>query len=73
VGVPWLGHTDGTCNYCLAGRENLCDRPFFTGFTRDGGYASAVIADARYAFPLGEAGEDVGRGGLGSLTYNYLG
>jgi propanol-preferring alcohol dehydrogenase len=59
VGVPWLGHTDGTCNYCLTGRENLCDRPLFTGFTRDGGYASAVIADARYSFPLGEAGEDV--------------
>jgi D-arabinose 1-dehydrogenase-like Zn-dependent alcohol dehydrogenase len=32
VGVPWLGHTDGTCNYCLTGRENLCDRPLFTGF-----------------------------------------
>ena len=59
VGVPWLGHTDGTCHYCLTGRENLCDRPIFTGFTRDGGYAGAVIADARYSFPLGEAGEDV--------------
>lgn len=59
VGVPWLGHTDGTCRYCLAGQENLCDRPLFTGFTRDGGYASAVIADARYSFPLSEAGEDV--------------
>jgi propanol-preferring alcohol dehydrogenase len=57
--IPWLGHTDGTCEYCLAGRENLCDRPLFTGFTRDGGYAGAVIADARYSFPLGEAGEDV--------------
>ena len=59
VGVPWLGHTDGTCSYCLAGQENLCDRPLFTGFTRDGGYADAVIADARYSFPLGEAGDDV--------------
>jgi alcohol dehydrogenase, propanol-preferring len=59
VGVPWLGHTDGTCSYCLTGRENLCDRPLFTGFTRDGGYAGAVIADARYSFPLGEAGDDV--------------
>ena len=59
VGVPWLGHTDGTCHYCLTGRENLCDRPIFTGFTRDGGYAGAVIADARYSFPLGEAGDDV--------------
>jgi len=59
VGVSWLGHTDGTCSYCLAGQENLCDRPLFTGFTRDGGYAGAVIADARYSFPLGEAGDDV--------------
>jgi len=59
VGVPWLGHTDGTCHYCLTGRENLCDRPIFTGFTRDGGYAGAVIADARYSFPLGDAGDDV--------------
>ncbi|HEY3731429.1 MAG TPA: zinc-dependent alcohol dehydrogenase family protein [Steroidobacteraceae bacterium] len=59
VGVPWLGHTCGVCCYCLAGRENLCDRPLFTGYTRDGGYATAVIADARYAFPLGEQGEDV--------------
>jgi propanol-preferring alcohol dehydrogenase len=46
------------CSYCIAGRENLCDRPFFTGYTRDGGFASATIADARYAFPLGEVGSD---------------
>jgi len=60
VGVPWLGYTCGICPYCLAGRENLCDRPLFTGYTRDGGYATATIADARYAFPLGEVGDDVG-------------
>lgn len=59
VGVPWLGHTCGLCPYCLEGRENLCDRPVFTGFTRDGGFATSTIADARYAFPLGEAGSDV--------------
>lgn len=59
VGVPWLGHTCGTCPYCRGGRENLCDRPLFTGYTRDGGFASAVIADARYAFSLGETGDDV--------------
>jgi propanol-preferring alcohol dehydrogenase len=59
VGIPWLGHTDGTCRYCLMDRENLCDRALFTGFTRDGGYATAAIADARFAFPLGEAGNDV--------------
>jgi propanol-preferring alcohol dehydrogenase len=59
VGIPWLGHTDGTCPYCLMHRENLCDHPLFTGFTRDGGYATAAIADARFAFPLGETGSDV--------------
>jgi propanol-preferring alcohol dehydrogenase len=59
VGIPWLGHTDGTCPYCLMQRENLCDHPLFTGFTRDGGYATATIADARFAFPLGEAGDPV--------------
>jgi propanol-preferring alcohol dehydrogenase len=59
VGIPWLGHTDGTCPYCLMHRENLCDHPLFTGFTRDGGYATAAIADARFAFPLGEVGSDV--------------
>jgi propanol-preferring alcohol dehydrogenase len=59
IGVPWLGHTDGVCPYCVAGRENLCDNPLFTGFTRDGGFATAAIADARFALPLGETGEDV--------------
>jgi propanol-preferring alcohol dehydrogenase len=59
VGVPWLGHTCGVCSYCRAQRENLCDDPLFTGYTRDGGFATAVVADARFAFPLGEAGEDV--------------
>jgi alcohol dehydrogenase, propanol-preferring len=59
VGIPWLGHTCRVCSYCLVGRENLCDRPLFTGYTRDGGFATAAIVDARYAFPLGEAGSDV--------------
>ncbi|MCZ8546249.1 zinc-dependent alcohol dehydrogenase family protein [Mesorhizobium qingshengii] len=52
VGVPWLGHTCGHCPYCAAGSENLCDQPDFTGYTRDGGFASHVIADARFAFDL---------------------
>jgi propanol-preferring alcohol dehydrogenase len=59
VGIPWLGHTCGVCPYCLEHRENLCDHPLFTGYTRDGGFATSVIADARYAFPLGEMGNDV--------------
>ena len=58
VGVPWLGHTCGVCRYCRDGRENLCDRPLFTGYTRDGGYATHTLADARYAFPLPEHMED---------------
>lgn len=58
VGLPWLGHTCGVCPYCTSHRENLCDRPLFHGYTRDGGYATATIADARFAFPLGEQGSD---------------
>ena len=59
VGVPWLGFTCGECFYCRADKENLCDRPQFTGYTRDGGFASHLVADARYCFPLGEEGDDV--------------
>jgi alcohol dehydrogenase, propanol-preferring len=59
VGVPWLGGTDGVCPYCRAGRENLCDRPVFTGYTRDGGYATHTLADARFCFPVPEAAEPV--------------
>ena len=59
VGIPWLGHTCGVCPYCVEHRENLCDKPLFTGYTRDGGFATSVIADARFAFPLGEVGSDV--------------
>lgn len=57
VGIPWLGHTCGVCDYCRDGRENLCDAPEFTGCTRDGGYATHAIANARYAFALGDAGD----------------
>ncbi|HTH28409.1 MAG TPA: zinc-dependent alcohol dehydrogenase family protein [Sphingobium sp.] len=59
VGVPWLGHSCGTCPYCREGRENLCDRPQFTGATRDGGYATHVVADAAYCFRLPDAFSDV--------------
>ncbi|ARQ12521.1 alcohol dehydrogenase 1 (plasmid) [Rhizobium etli] len=52
VGVPWLGHACGSCSFCRAGEENLCDRPQFTGYTRDGGFATHVVADADYAFAL---------------------
>jgi alcohol dehydrogenase, propanol-preferring len=58
VGVPWLGFTDGTCAYCRAGQENLCDDPRFTGYQIDGGYAAYTVADARYAFKLPEGYSD---------------
>ncbi len=54
VGVAWLGHADGNCSYCRSGRENLCDAPLFTGYTRDGGFATHAIAEADFAFPLDE-------------------
>jgi propanol-preferring alcohol dehydrogenase len=52
VGVPWLGHTCGSCAYCVCWQENLCDSPVFTGYTRDGGFATHVVADAAFAFDL---------------------
>ena len=58
VGIPWLGHTCGVCPYCKMQQENLCDHPIFTGYTRDGGFATATVADARFAFPLGDTGSD---------------
>lgn len=59
VGIPWLGHTCGCCSYCQSGDENLCDRPLFTGYTRDGGFASHVVADAHYVFSLEGHGDPV--------------
>jgi propanol-preferring alcohol dehydrogenase len=59
VGLPWLGWACGTCGYCREGRENLCPRAAFTGWTRPGGYAEAVVADGRFVFPLPEGTDDV--------------
>jgi alcohol dehydrogenase, propanol-preferring len=59
VGVPWLGYTDGSCRYCLAGRENLCDNARFTGYQRDGGYAGYAAADHRFCFPIPEGYPDL--------------
>lgn len=59
VGVPWLGHTCGHCPYCRAGAENLCDKPQFTGATRDGGYATHAVADAHYCFALPDRFADI--------------
>ena len=58
VGVPWLAHTCGHCGYCQCASENLCDKPLFTGYTRDGGFATAAVADARFTLPLPNEGTD---------------
>jgi alcohol dehydrogenase, propanol-preferring len=58
VGVPWLGWTCGECIYCTTGRENLCDRARFTGYTIDGGYAEYVVADSRFSFRIPDAYND---------------
>ena len=60
VGIPWLGHTCGVAPIAARGRENLCDRPLFTGYTRDGGYATHVVADARFVLSrCADADDDV--------------
>jgi propanol-preferring alcohol dehydrogenase len=59
VGVPWLARTCGRCRYCLAGTENLCEAPLFTGFTRDGGFATHLVADARFCFPIPDSFGDI--------------
>ncbi|MCB2223605.1 MAG: zinc-dependent alcohol dehydrogenase family protein [Actinobacteria bacterium] len=75
VGVPWLGWTCGECRQCRAGRENLCERARFTGYTRDGGYAEAAVADARYCFPIPDGYDDVAAAPLlcaGLIGYRSL-
>lgn len=75
VGIPWLGWTCGECEYCLSGRENLCGRARFTGYTIDGGYAEFTVADARFAFRLPEAFDDVSAAPLlcaGLIGYRSL-
>ncbi len=75
VGVPWLGWTCGVCAYCRSGRENLCPEARFTGYQVDGGFAEFAVADARYCFPLGDAGDDVAEAPLlcaGLIGYRAL-
>jgi propanol-preferring alcohol dehydrogenase len=59
VGVPWLGWTCGECRYCRTGRENLCDRARFTGYSLDGGFAEETVADERFCFPIPEEYPDL--------------
>jgi propanol-preferring alcohol dehydrogenase len=58
VGVPWLGWSCGECDFCLAGRENLCRRARYTGYQINGGYAEYALADARFCFPLPDRYDD---------------
>jgi alcohol dehydrogenase, propanol-preferring len=58
VGIAWLNHTDGVCEYCRAGAENLCDNPVFTGYTVDGGYAELIVAPENFVYPLPDAFPD---------------
>ena len=59
VGIPWLGWTCGECKFCRSGRENLCDRAGFIGYSLDGGYADFVVADARFCFSIPDQFDDV--------------
>ena len=54
VGIPWLHRTDGVCDYCRAGKENLCDNPTFTGYMVDGGYAEYTLAPEGFVYPIPE-------------------
>jgi len=58
VGVPWLHRTDGTCEYCRAGAENLCDHPEFTGYTVNGGYAEYAVAPEQFVYPIPDSFHD---------------
>jgi alcohol dehydrogenase, propanol-preferring len=79
VGVPWLGHTCGSCRYCTRGQENLCDSAQFTGYTIDGGFAEYTVADQRYCFPIPprfgdtEAAPLLCAGLIGYRTYRMAG
>jgi propanol-preferring alcohol dehydrogenase len=59
VGIAWLHSTDGSCEYCLAGKENLCDHPAFTGYTVDGGYAEYALAEESFVYPIPDGFADL--------------
>ena len=75
VGVPWLGWTCGSCEYCRGGHENLCDKARFTGYQIDGGYAELTVADQRYCFAIDPCFDDVAAAPLlcaGLIGYRTL-
>ena len=59
VGIAWLHHTDGVCEYCRSGRENLCGNATFTGYTVDGGYAEYIVAPESFVYPIPEGFGDM--------------
>jgi propanol-preferring alcohol dehydrogenase len=59
VGIAWLHATDGSCEYCKAGKENLCDHPTFTGYSVDGGYAEYALAEETFVYPIPEGFADL--------------
>ena len=75
VGIPWLGHTCGSCFFCRSQQENLCDAPLFTGYQINGGYAEYTVAEAAYCFPLPENYPDLAAAPLlcaGLIGYRAL-
>jgi len=75
VGLPWLGGSCGECEFCARGEENLCDRPVFTGYTCDGGFADACLADQRFCFPIPDGFDDTAAAPLlcaGLIGYRAL-
>ncbi|HTB16929.1 MAG TPA: zinc-dependent alcohol dehydrogenase family protein [Bryobacteraceae bacterium] len=59
VGIAWLHSTDGTCEFCRAKKENLCDNPAFTGWTVDGGYAEYALAEESFVYPIPDGFDDL--------------
>jgi propanol-preferring alcohol dehydrogenase len=75
VGVPWLHHTDGVCEFCRRGEENLCVAAEFTGWTVDGGYAEAIVVPEAFAVRLPVALDDLAAAPLlcaGVIGYRAL-
>jgi propanol-preferring alcohol dehydrogenase len=75
VGAAWLRHTCGLCEFCRAGRENLCEAASFTGYHADGGYAEYAIVPEAYAYEIPERFDDVSAAPLlcaGIIGYRAL-
>lgn len=75
IGIGWLGWTCGECKFCCSGRENLCERARFTGYTINGGYAEYAVADSKYCFEIPPEYSDVNAAPLlcaGMIGYRSL-